>query len=521
MEPITRSEQYLASIIGEDVVLPVPQSRIEHYLNLIAQNGISPSSAGLISYDPDADYPDGSLGAGMKAEAAEVADLKSAFDELKPVVPEPCIVNMMEFFWANGAITLSSQVTSDENVDTLYLLVSGDEGDTTLTVDESSPLQIADIRTGYMMGIIEYNDDSLDMVSLAVVNGEITVYPALKTGITLAKIWSLSNGIHLSSAGYRYFTDCFFSMNRKYTRKSKALKQYNPYDWENSGTNPLTKIGTYWWGKGTANTVSSASRVVQSFTKDYLNASFATGATAQSPKGFEWQENLDGKSGYFEMLLAARDNTQANADLADGYEMTVEWYLDGVLTETYVKKSKRIEAIRFDFSGAQTGKVKLYVTAGVSNYEAHVSQITWWLTDETAGSIFEDYKVPCLLMDSWGVYHDNAVATELASLLTANGMLGYVVNNSSGSKTSAWGVENFYTLVWAEHPAYMITDFQLNDINTGVSKADFIANMKNLINASVANGIIPIILLQGFSTSSGNYTIYSLPMITALTELPT
>lgn len=81
MEPITRSEQYLASIIGEDVVLPVPQSRIEHYLNLIAQNGISPSSAGLISYDPDADYPDGSLGAGMKAEAAEVNDLKSAIGD--------------------------------------------------------------------------------------------------------------------------------------------------------------------------------------------------------------------------------------------------------------------------------------------------------------------------------------------------------------------------------------------------------------------------------------------------------
>ena len=85
MEPITRSEQYLASIIGEDVVLPVPQSRIEHYLNLIAQNGISPSSAGLISYDPDADYPDGSLGAGMKAEAADVNDLKSAFDSVATV----------------------------------------------------------------------------------------------------------------------------------------------------------------------------------------------------------------------------------------------------------------------------------------------------------------------------------------------------------------------------------------------------------------------------------------------------
>ena len=78
MEPITRSEQYLASIIGEDVVLPVPQSRIEHYLNLIAQNGISPSSAGLISYDPDASYPDGSMGAGLQDQAAEVSDLKSA-----------------------------------------------------------------------------------------------------------------------------------------------------------------------------------------------------------------------------------------------------------------------------------------------------------------------------------------------------------------------------------------------------------------------------------------------------------
>ena len=83
MEPITRSEQYLASIIGEDVVLPVPQSRIEHYLNLIAQNGISPSSAGLISYDPDADYPDGSMGAGLQDQAGELSDLKSAIDDIQ------------------------------------------------------------------------------------------------------------------------------------------------------------------------------------------------------------------------------------------------------------------------------------------------------------------------------------------------------------------------------------------------------------------------------------------------------
>lgn len=74
MVPITRSEQYLAAIIGEDVELPVPQSRIEHYLNAIAQNGIEPSSAGLISYDPEAPYPEGSLGAMITSMLDELDD---------------------------------------------------------------------------------------------------------------------------------------------------------------------------------------------------------------------------------------------------------------------------------------------------------------------------------------------------------------------------------------------------------------------------------------------------------------
>lgn len=77
MEPITRSEQYLASILGEDVVLPIPQSRIEYYLNAIAQNGIAPSSAGLINYDPDANYPDGSIGKEMHTLDGDVSQLKS------------------------------------------------------------------------------------------------------------------------------------------------------------------------------------------------------------------------------------------------------------------------------------------------------------------------------------------------------------------------------------------------------------------------------------------------------------
>ena len=122
MEPITRSEQYLASIIGEDVVLPVPQSRIEHYLNLIAQNGISPSSAGLISYDPDADYPDGSLGAGMKAEAAEVADLKSELtdkvDCLSKTIETVTTDTQLAFPNVDKNLSDQGELTTDANYST-------------------------------------------------------------------------------------------------------------------------------------------------------------------------------------------------------------------------------------------------------------------------------------------------------------------------------------------------------------------------------------------------------------------
>ena len=82
MEPITRSEQFLAAILGEDIALPIPQSRIEHYLSLIAQNGIAPSSAGLINYDPDAAYPDGSIGKAVQDQTDEIGDVKSAISNL-------------------------------------------------------------------------------------------------------------------------------------------------------------------------------------------------------------------------------------------------------------------------------------------------------------------------------------------------------------------------------------------------------------------------------------------------------
>ena len=465
------------------------------------------------------DCEDAAEAANTAATAADAAaagiDAKIA---TKASVTEPCIINMFDYFWANGGVQLSSLVQSDSDADSKYLLVSGEEGDTVLTVAQDSPLAVSDLYSYAVAGVLEYDDGTVDLVSVYVDNGDLTIYPALKADVTGGKIYSLAVSIHLSAAGYKYYTDCFYGANLKYTRKRKAIAQYNPYS--AVSPNPLTKIGTYWWGKGTSNMVLGTYRVIDHFTTDYLNMSFVTGATEQSPKGFEWQVTLDGKSGYFEMYLGGRDTTPLAGDFAEGLAFTIEFYLDGTLVDTIVKTSKKCEPIRFDFSGAQTGKVRMTVTSGASTYAAHLTQATWWETDEANGDVFDGYRVPCMLMDSWGVYHDNAVQTELETLLAADsGMAVPVINNSLGSQTSAWGVEHFYDKVWAERPGYMISDFGINDVNTNVPAATYIANMKKLIDAAVKNGIEPVMLLTAHATPQGTYNKYTFPLIAALTEI--
>lgn len=470
--------------------------------------------------NPDSPPLDRSLSSSSSAAPADmVGDLKNQVDSIKKGKTEPLIINMRDWFWANGAVTISNKVTDDDTAESMYLVVNGEEGNTTVTVDETSPLALTDIYTGSSLrGILEYNDGSVDLVSILVTNGSIDIYPPLKSDVAKGKIYSEAVSIHLTEAGYKYYADCFFSADKKYSRKKKAIAQYTPIT-NPLPTNPFTKIGSYWWGYGTENVINVSRRVIEHATTNYLNCSFTTGASDQSPKGFEWSVTLNGKPGYFEMYVGGRDTVAQSAEFSSGLEFNIEFYLDGVLTESIVKKTKKCEPIRFDFENANAGKVKLYVTSGASTYAAFVTQATWWETDEEHGSILDSYKVPCMLMDSWGTYKDNEVQHELEELLATNGMDGYVINNSLGSMTSNWGVENFYSKAWAEHPDYVVTDFQINDINTGVTKENFVQNMKNIMKASVATGITPVLLMQCHATTSGNYGAYTFPFIEAITEI--
>lgn len=89
MIPETRSEIFLANIAGEQNELPAPQSRIEHYLNAIAQAGdIHGGSAGAVIYDKDASYPDGSVGAAMQEMDGDISENTSDISQLKSQINE-------------------------------------------------------------------------------------------------------------------------------------------------------------------------------------------------------------------------------------------------------------------------------------------------------------------------------------------------------------------------------------------------------------------------------------------------
>ena len=89
MIPETRSEIFLANIAGEQNELPAPQSRIEHYLNAIAQAGdIHGGSAGAVIYDKDASYPDGSVGAAMQEMDGDISENTSDISQLKSQIED-------------------------------------------------------------------------------------------------------------------------------------------------------------------------------------------------------------------------------------------------------------------------------------------------------------------------------------------------------------------------------------------------------------------------------------------------
>ena len=126
------------------------------------------------------DCEDAAEAANTAATAADAAaagiDAKIA---TKVSVTEPCIINMFDYFWANGGVQLSPLVSSDSDADSKYLLVSGEEGDTVLTVAQDSPLAISDLHNYAVAGVLEYDDGTVDLLEVL---GNVNVGEVLPDG---------------------------------------------------------------------------------------------------------------------------------------------------------------------------------------------------------------------------------------------------------------------------------------------------------------------------------------------------
>ena len=454
----------------------------------------------------------------------DVAELKT-HKVINPInideKPHPIMINMMPYMWANGFAEMATPITSDATAVTNYYIVSGTAGSDTLTIDNGSPLSISDIPEDRPGKAILVSDNDYTLVSVINNSGTLKVYPELTETITSAYLYAQGVSIHLTQQGYVRYTRDFYGAKKKYTDKSRYIAMYDAWNYDNV-SNPLTKIGEFYMGKGFRNVGQSNRRVVENATQTYCYLYFNTAGSATNTIGAEWEVDLNYANGYVEVLIGASDSVDLlNAELPEGVSINIDLYLDDELSKRYTKTGKRVESVCLDFDKAKKGKLRITTNSGANGFAANISHIAWYVTNKSAeDSAINPYGAMSMLMDSWGVYCDNAVQTEYARLvgLDANGMAVPLTNHSVGGQTSAWGCSRFYADTWVEHPKYVLIDFGINDVNQSMTQEDYCKNMKALIDAALANNIIPVVLLVGWVTTGGAYFKYTLPLISYCAE---
>lgn len=404
--------------------------------------------------------------------------------------------------------------TADGN--NAYFKINGNKGDNFVTVIEGGNALISDITiTGWWGAIISNDGVHYSPCNARYKDGNtIEIYPPLSENITDGELGNIKTGIHLSKRGYSGYAQKAFSLNPKWCEKGKPIAKFRVGD-----TEKFIKFG------GLAllapNSIENMSneflcRYATTFSSlDFYNS----WTDHETPTGIEWETELGGKSGYLELFVGGRNASYI--EYPDGYEIHIEVYINGVKSYEKIKKNQIVERICIDFEKADIGKIRIYSNkwSAINSdvYGFSFGPVTWWENEKTykrTDCIFEKYATIAQMFDSWGVFHNSAVAKELSRLQKEDCAV-YVPweNHSKGSQTSAWGKGWFYENVLKYHPQYMIIDFLINDGNSTVtsgfpatvegsdgtvynnliSKNEYITNMIDLCKMAIANGIQPIV----------------------------
>jgi PKD repeat protein len=143
-----------------------------------------------------------------------------------------------------------------------------------------------------------------------------------------------------------------------------------------------------------------------------------------------------------------------------------------------------------------------------------VGQTTWWTLDSKEVSAVSGQMIPpgssvMVYMDSWGVFHNNAFATKLESLMAADsgGEPVEIHNASVGGSTAAQQLANYDTNVKPYNPDYVIIDYAINDLNQGLTPVQYQVSLYALIQHIVDSGSKPIVLGNLVTASASQTTI--------------
>jgi hypothetical protein len=428
------------------------------------------------------------------------------------------MVNMWGY--ANGAIDGTPLGISNWAGGEGSLTVSGPQGSTSVTINSVNVGVIGDYAidtphnsTGW--AVVIQGDDGIYRVysvsAVDTVNLTLSIYPALEatsTSTPASNFYDMYVGPHLTTLGFYGLADFVVAQTKgisylqKYAARyvSDGLGNYSGANWTAIGglnqgqgglvppTNCMTQ-GVYSLSTGVNNIICNA---YSGADRTAVNGSYfqtAIGAALQG-QGAKLTANLNGRSGYLDTFVGIEGQYQSQQASA-----RVQVYVDGALVLN--QNFGGLTHINVPFTHAQAGEIDVTVDSPYP-CAARISNTSWYVWDDTAwnGVSPGDPLIPngskvLILMDSWGVWHNAAFVTRLAQDLPGSS----ITNVSQDSQTALWAIQNFSALTAGGPYDYIISSFQINDLEPGtqgISFAQLLANLETFWNLVLNTGATPI-----------------------------
>lgn len=445
-------------------------------------------------------------------------DLKIDANDLANVLSNGKIIPyyieaMAGFMWAGDGVPTNLTPYSGGNY---YMEISGVEGENYVTRTGGGAIADAGVSTKWAAVI---KDDSGNWQVYLVTGTEgldkIYIYPNLAVTITAGEIGNLNDaayGQHYTERGYKALAQYIYNALPVYADRNTYIAKFKNTDVSGSWVNIGSPFVTY------NSAVGMGVSPRRAYTAKSLDGYCYGDGTTQ---GFEWTCNLAQKSGFLETFVGSDVNTAV---------ITAEFYLDDILQSTVTGLGYHIERLVFPFSGANTGKIKIFIPNCSAVKHIFISDTTWWVNEYPAKEKMIEPSRVVYIGDSWGTFHSKALTVELARMINQDkGTFITVDNPSAEGMTSKWGLEFLYDHVIKARPRYCIIEFFTNDCNiangaggvsytnpagetsstAGMTMEQWRINIRAMAQLCIDNGIQPIILCPcGQSTNQNAFNVY-------------